>query len=48
MRQRSAGFLGKDVRQLLEADLEELGSVDIVGEVGTVAPDVLARAMVSR
>lgn len=43
MWQRSAGFLGKDVGQLLKTDLEELSSVDILGEIRTITPDLLER-----
>lgn len=43
VRQGSARFLGKDVGQLLKTDLEDLGSVDILGEIRTITPDVLER-----
>jgi hypothetical protein len=42
MRQRAAGFVAEEVRQLLEADLDVLGGQVVDGEVGRVAPCVLA------
>jgi hypothetical protein len=42
MGQRAAGLVGEEVGQLLEADLDVLGGVVVVGEVGRVAPCVLA------
>jgi hypothetical protein len=44
VRQRSAGFFGEDAGKLLKTDLEVLGSVDIMGDIGTAAPGVLHRA----
>jgi hypothetical protein len=44
MRQRAAGFVAEEVRQLLEADLDVLGGQVVDGEVGRVAPCVLAES----
>lgn len=37
----SAGFIGKDVDQLLELDLESFSSIVIFGQVLRTSPDVL-------